>query len=142
MKRILILLVLIHSIQIIGQNNNAENRIIKVDYKKEAGKLNTMFKECIGAGRANEGLRADWQQQLALVKKECDFKYIRFHGLLSDDMAVYREDEKGNPEYNYQYVDVLFDYIVSLKMKPFVELGFMPNALACLLYTSPSPRDS
>ncbi|QLC67063.1 glycoside hydrolase [Flavobacterium sp. LPB0248] len=130
MKRILILLVLIHSIQIIGQNNNTENRIIKVDFKKEAGKLNTMFKECIGAGRANEGLRADWQQQLALVKKECDFKYIRFHGLLSDDMAVYREDEKGNPEYNYQYVDVLFDYIVSLKMKPFVELGFMPNALA------------
>jgi xylan 1,4-beta-xylosidase len=67
---------------------------------------------------------------LALVKKECDFKYIRFHGLLTDDMAVYREDEKGNPEYNYQYVDVLFDFIVSLKMKPFVELGFMPNALA------------
>ncbi|MRX69131.1 xylan 1,4-beta-xylosidase [Flavobacterium resistens] len=130
MKRILIVLVLIHSIHIIGQNNNAENRTIKVDYKKEAGKLNTMFKECIGAGRANEGLRADWQQQLALVKKECDFKYIRFHGLLSDDMAVYREDSKGNPEYNYQYVDVLFDYIVSLKMKPFVELGFMPNALA------------
>ena len=69
MKRIFILLVLIHSIQIIGQNNNAENRIIKVDFKKEAGKLNTMFKECIGAGRANEGLRADWQQQLALVKE-------------------------------------------------------------------------
>ena len=130
MKRILIILVLIHSIQIIGQSNNAQSRTIKVDYKKEAGKLNTMFKECIGAGRANEGLRADWQQQLALVKKECDFKYIRFHGLLTDDMAIYREDEKGNPEYNYQYVDVLFDYIVSLKMKPFVELGFMPNALA------------
>ena len=28
-----------------------------------------MFKECIGAGRANEGLRADWQQQLAPLKK-------------------------------------------------------------------------
>ncbi len=133
MKRILItslILINLININLFGQNNNAENRIIKVDYKKEAGKLNTMFKECIGAGRANEGLRADWQQQLALAKKECDFKYIRFHGLLSDDMAVYREDEKGNPEYNYQYVDVLFDYIVSLKMKPFVELGFMPNALA------------
>jgi xylan 1,4-beta-xylosidase len=32
-----------------------------------------MFKECIGARRANEGLRADWQQQLAIVEKECDF---------------------------------------------------------------------
>jgi len=25
----------------------------------------TVFKKCIGAGRANEGLRADWQAQLA-----------------------------------------------------------------------------
>ncbi|WP_163398477.1 GH39 family glycosyl hydrolase [Flavobacterium fluviatile] len=128
MKKLLILAAaLFSSIHSFGQN---ENRTIKVDFNKSSGKLNTMFKECIGAGRANEGLRADWQQQLAMVKKECDFKYIRFHGLLSDDMAVYREDSKGNPEYNYQYVDVLFDFIVSLKMKPFVELGFMPNALA------------
>ncbi len=32
---------------------------------------------------------------------------------------------------NYQYVDVLYDYILSIGMKPFVELGFMPSALAC-----------
>jgi len=106
------------------------NRIISVDYTKSSGKLNTMFKECIGAGRANEGLRADWQQQLAYVKKECDFKYIRMHGLLTDDMAVYKEDSKGNPEYNYMYVDALYDYLLSIGIKPFVELGFMPSALA------------
>jgi xylan 1,4-beta-xylosidase len=52
------------------------------------------------------------------------------HGLLTDDMGVYREDAKGNPEYNYQYIDALYDYILSIKMKPFVELGFMPSALA------------
>ncbi len=105
-------------------------RAIKIDVNQEKGPLNTSFKECIGAGRANEGLRADWQQQLAIVKKECDFKYIRMHGLLTDDMGVYREDRKGNPEYNYQYIDVLYDYILKIGMKPFVELGFMPSALA------------
>jgi xylan 1,4-beta-xylosidase len=89
-----------------------------------------MFKECIGAGRANEGLRADWEQQLAMVKKECDFKYIRMHGLLCDDMGVYKEDSKGHPQYNFQYIDVLYDYLLSIGMKPFVELGFMPSALA------------
>lgn len=92
--------------------------------------MNTMFRECIGAGRANEGLRADWQQQLAVVKEECGFRYIRMHGLLTDDMGVYREDEKGNPQYNYQYIDVLYDYILETGMKPFVELGFMPQSLA------------
>ena len=56
----------------------------------------------VGAGRANEGLRADWQQQLATVQKEIGFKYIRFHGLLSDDMGVYSEDPNGPPQYNFQ----------------------------------------
>ncbi len=111
-------------------SSNDYYRTIKIDYNNIAGDLNTMFKECIGAGRANEGLRADWQQQLAMVKNECDFKYIRMHGLLSDDMGVYKEDEKGNPVYNYQYIDALYDFILSINMKPFVELGFMPSALA------------
>ncbi|HEY4787456.1 MAG TPA: glycoside hydrolase, partial [Bacteroidales bacterium] len=118
-----------------GQSNNLstavnQERMINLDFAKVKGPFNTMFKECVGAGRANEGLRADWQQQLALAKKECDFKYIRMHGLLTDDMGVYKEDRKGNPEYNFQYIDVLYDYILSIGMKPFVELGFMPAALA------------
>jgi xylan 1,4-beta-xylosidase len=113
------------------QNGPAiQERVINIDFNKTAGKLNTMFNECVGAGRANEGLRADWQQQLAYVRKECGFRYIRMHGLLTDDMAVYKEDNNGNPEYNYMYVDALFDFLQSIGMKPFVELGFMPAALA------------
>ena len=112
-----------------SQNKN-EIRNITVDFQKEKGSMNMMFKECIGAGRANEGLRADWQQQLLITKQECDFKYIRMHGLLTDDMGVYKEDMKGNPIYNFQYIDVLYDYIIEIGMKPFVELGFMPSAMA------------
>ena len=106
------------------------DRSINLDFNQVKGPMNMMFKECVGAGRANEGLRADWQQQLAYVKKECDFKYIRMHGLLTDDMGVYKEDRDGNPQYNFQYIDKLYDFILSIDMKPFVELGFMPNALA------------
>lgn len=105
-------------------------RTIDVDYTNAAGKLNRMFNECVGAGRAAEGLRADWQQQLTYVRKECGFRYIRMHGLLSDDMAVYTEDEHGNPQYNFMYVDALFDFLHSIGIKPFVELGFMPGRLA------------
>jgi xylan 1,4-beta-xylosidase len=112
------------------KNFNLQKRFINLDFNAIKGDFSAMFKECVGAGRANEGLRADWQQQLALAKKECDFKYIRMHGLLTDDMGVYKEDPKGNPEYNFQYVDVLYDYLLSIGVKPFVELGFMPSALA------------
>jgi len=130
-----IILILLFTGSAFAQSNitnpsNSINRIISLDFNKTRGKFNTMFKECIGAGRANEGLRADWQQQLAYVKKECGFTYIRMHGLLSDDMGVYKEDPKGNPEYNFQYIDVLYDYLLSIGVKPFVELGFMPAALA------------
>ena len=111
-------------------STDMHERVISLDYNKIQGNFNTMYKECVGAGRANEGLRADWQKQLALVRKVCGFKYIRMHGLLTDDMGVYKLDRKGNPEYNFQYIDVLYDYILSIGMKPFVELSFMPEALA------------
>jgi xylan 1,4-beta-xylosidase len=134
-KFILLLFVSLSASSVIAQEKQVKkagepSRIIRVDYGSSRGPLNTMFNECVGAGRANEGLRADWQQQLAYVKKECGFRYIRMHGLLTDDMAVYREDRDGKAEYNYMYVDALFDFLLSINIKPFVELGFMPSALA------------
>jgi xylan 1,4-beta-xylosidase len=109
---------------------NETPRLISADLQQTNGSLNTMFKFCVGAGRANEGLRADWQRQLAYVHRECGFTYIRMHGLFTDDMGVYREDSHGNPEYNWQYIDELYDSLQRIGMKPFVELSFMPNALA------------
>jgi len=110
--------------------SSAPERIITADVNRVQGPLDTSFKECIGAGRANEGLRADWQDQLRVARRECGFKYIRMHGLLTDDMGVYKEDAHGNPIYNWQYIDRLYDFLLSIDVKPFVELSFMPNALA------------
>jgi xylan 1,4-beta-xylosidase len=109
---------------------NETGRLISADVRQTNGSLNTMFKRCVGAGRANEGLRADWQRQLAYAHRECGFQYIRMHGLFCDDMGVYREKKQGEPEYNWQYIDELFDFLHGLGMKPFVELGFMPAGLA------------
>ena len=105
-------------------------RVIAADYSKVKGRHNTFFREVVGAGRAAEGLRADWQRDLAIAHRECGFKYIRFHGLLQDEMGVYSEDKQGQPVYNFQYIDALYDSILNIGMKPFVELSFMPQALA------------
>lgn len=133
MKRISLLvsiLMLVLSPVIGQQSTPTSQRTIQIDCSRIAGPLNTQFKTCIGAGRANEGLRADWQQQLAMVHRDCGFRYIRMHGLLTDDMGVYGYDGDGKLHCNFQYIDPLFDYILNLGMKPFVELGFMPKALA------------
>lgn len=108
----------------------AAPRVISADLAQTRGPMSRMHNFCVGAGRANEGLRADWQRQLRVVREQCGFRYIRFHGLFTDDMGVYFEDKQGNAVYNWQYVDELFDFITSIGMKPFIELGFMPNALA------------
>ncbi|MFJ2674873.1 beta-xylosidase [Streptomyces sp. NPDC087525] len=84
----------------------------------------------VGAGRANEGLRADWQRQLREAHEGCGFEYIRFHGLFHDDMFVYTEREDGTAVHNFQYVDALFDFLLDLGVRPFVEFGFSPRALA------------
>ena len=108
----------------------AQTRTVQVDVSQVIGEHTTVPLDVVGAGRANEGLRADWQAQLAVVQQEIGFKYIRMHGIFHDDMGVYTEDAQGNPHYNFQYVDVLYDALLKLHIRPFVELTFMPAKLA------------
>ena len=46
------------------QQANPPARVITVNYTTVKGRHNTFFREVVGAGRAAEGLRADWQRDL------------------------------------------------------------------------------
>ena len=105
-------------------------RTIHADLAHETGPHSTVALRVVGAGRAEEGLRADWQAQLATVQNEIGFNYLRMHGLLNDEMGVYTEDKQGNPQFNFQYIDSLYDALLKLHIRPFVELTFMPSKLA------------
>src|SRR5688500_10604079 len=67
-------------------------RTISADYRQVKGARNRFPQLIVGAGRLAEGLRADWQRDLALVRRECGFEYVRFHGLLQDELGVYAEN--------------------------------------------------
>src|SRR6201995_2050077 len=125
MKRKLLTLAFLFTAMLAGAQQ--AKRSIDMDYRIEKGALDKFFNECVGAGRANEGLRADWQRQLRYAKDQLGFRYIRMHGLLHDDMGVYFEDKSGNPTYNWQYIDELYDFLLSIQVRPFVEFGFMPK---------------
>ncbi len=43
---------------------------------------------------------------------------------------VYTEDEKGRPVYDWEVVDRIFDTLLAAGVKPYVEIGFMPEALS------------
>ncbi|HWP06317.1 MAG TPA: hypothetical protein VNN72_11265 [Polyangiaceae bacterium] len=48
---------------------------------------------------------------------------------------VYTEDAAGNPVYDFTFTDAIFDTLSAAPAFPFVELGFMPEALS----THPTP---
>ena len=84
---------------------------------------------CIGSGHATLALRADWQAQLAQARHDLGFRYVRFHGILDDDMGtLICQNEK--PLYSFFNTDRIFDFLLSIGMKPVVELSFMPRMLS------------
>ena len=92
--------------------------------------LEHYWSKCVSAGRANEALRASWLEQLDMVHKACGFKNVRFHGIFHDDMFVYTVNDDGTINYNWQYIDDVFDRLLNIGVKPFVELGFFPKAIS------------
>ena len=71
--------------------------------------------------------------------------YIRTHNLLTSGDGVpalkwgstnaYTEDAQGRPVYDWTIVDRIFDTYRARGVKPYVEIGFMPQALS----TAPQP---
>src|SRR5215208_6789632 len=59
--------------------------------------------------------------------------YIRTHNLLST--GVYSEDAQGMPRYDWTILDRIFDTYKERGVRPYVQIGFMPEALS----TRPQP---
>jgi xylan 1,4-beta-xylosidase len=93
------------------------------------------WEEMFGSGRANLVLRANYRTDLQLVRKVTDFRYVRFHGIFDDDNGVYNEDAQGNAVYNWSYVDQIYDGLLANGIRPYVEISFMPKALAAIQKT-------
>lgn len=116
------------------KTSSTKEEVKKVVVQKEAQlafKNNASF--CIGTGRMGLALQKEYYEQLEFVQNDLQFSHIRGHGLFCDDMAicqVYTEDGMEKIEYNFNYVDRVFDSFKELGIKPFVELGFMPQGLA------------
>jgi xylan 1,4-beta-xylosidase len=113
------------------QPGSAAELPLRIDVSSSAAgtPLDHYWSRCVAAGRANEGLRGNWQEQLKLCVDACGFRYLRFHGLFHDDMFVYHE-KNGKAVYNWQYVDDLYDRMLARGIRPFVEMTFFPKDIS------------
>lgn len=78
-------------------------------------------------------LRTEYWERFRTVQAVMNFSYIRCHGLLGDELGVLRIDEvdgKKRVFFNFAYLDQIFDTMLAHRVRPFIEWGFMPQALA------------
>jgi xylan 1,4-beta-xylosidase len=87
------------------------------------------WEHTVGSGHAPLALRADWQRQLQQCREQLGFRHVRFHDILSDDMGTLM-DERDQLLYSFFNADQICDFLLSIGMKPFVELSFMPSTLS------------
>jgi xylan 1,4-beta-xylosidase len=72
---------------------------------------------------------AEFAQALRLAHDELGVDRIRAHGILLDELGLYRESD-GVPHLDFTGVDRVYDRLLELGLRPVVELSFMPAALA------------
>ncbi|HEX5236185.1 MAG TPA: glycosyl hydrolase family 39 [Silvibacterium sp.] len=126
----LLLLALIFAIPAFPQQSG---ETISIDANAPTTPLPHFWEQMFGSGRANLAMREDYRDDLRTVKKVTEFRYVRFHAILDDDDGVYSEDAQGNPVYNFSYVDQIYDGLLANGVRPYVEISFMPKALAARL---------
>lgn len=100
-----------------------------VDCTKKGTPLKKTFTKFIGVGRARELLYSDVQQMLIKAHNEIGYEFVKFHGILSDDMLLCKR-VNGELKFSFVMVDKVLDFLVSIGMKPLVQLSFMPKDIA------------
>ena len=108
---------------------NGQERV-DIDAQAATTPFPHFWEEMFGSGRAILSLRESYRDDVRAVKQVADFRYVRFHAILHDELGVYNEDERGNPVYNFSYVDQIYDGLLKNGVRPFVEISFMPKKLA------------
>ena len=112
-----------------AQSSRNSFREVVADVKDTRGPVDRFFDLSVGSDYPGTLIRDDSQAQLKLVTGELGFRYIRFHAIFHDVLGTVRV-ENGKAVYNWAKIDQLYDDLLARHIKPFVELGFTPEALA------------
>ena len=103
-------------------------RRIELDVAQAKEPLDRFFDLSVGSDFPGTLIRDDSQVQLKKAVDELGFRYIRFHAIFHDVLGTVRL-ENGKIAYDWTKIDRLYDDLLARRIKPFVELGFTPNAM-------------
>jgi len=112
-----------------AQSIQTAQRVIAVNLQDTTGPVDHFFDLSVGSDYPGTLIRNDSQAQLKLAVDELGFRYIRFHAIFHDVLGTVRVED-GKTVYNWSKIDQLYDDLLARHIRPFVELGFTPKALA------------
>lgn len=112
-----------------AQSQQFPSRHITVNIDDSAGPVDRFFDFSVGSDYPGTLIRDDSQAQLKLAVDELGFRYIRFHAIFHDVLGTVQIKD-GKTVYNWSGIDRLYDDLLARHIRPFVELGFTPRALA------------
>ena len=82
--------------------------------------------KCVGSGHGALLQRSDWRQWMSHAHDAINFSHVRCHGILDDDVGAVN----GVNDYSFVNIDLIYSHLLSIGMKPYVEISFMPSKLA------------
>ena len=120
-----------------GAVASATRYTITVDASNQTTGNPRLWAASVGTGTASLTLRPDLQTHYKIANRELGMQRVRGHGVLSDDMGIY----KGPGSYDWTNLDIYLNAIVSAGIRPFMELDYMPTALALTGSKIDFPKD-
>ena len=123
-----------------GQPPPGDRVAIRIDANQRLGPMTPMW-AWFGYDEPNYTYMKDGKKLLSELAELSPVPvFVRAHNLLTTgdgtpalkwgSTNAYTEDAEGRPKYDWTIVDRIFDTYVERKMKPLVEIGFMPQALS------------
>ncbi len=122
-------LAVVSALPVTARTQRKPVRHIVVDIGTRSGAVDRFFDLSVGSDFPGTLIRPDSQAQLKLVVDELGFRYIRFHAIFHDVLETLHLDNR-KVTYDWSKIDQLYDELLAKHIKPFVELGFTPKALA------------
>jgi xylan 1,4-beta-xylosidase len=130
---------LLAAVAIVTNNHKPFPVVITVDADKPIGELKPIWR-FFGADEPNYAYMKDGKKLLSeLGRLGKPQVFFRAHHLLTSgdgayalkwgSTSAYKEDANGTPVYDWSINDRIFDTYLERSVKPYVQIGFMPEAL-------------
>ena len=104
------------------------SRTVELDVRQASRPIDRFFDLSVGADFPGTTMRDANLEQMATSVNELGFRYTRLHNIFADDLGTVKMVD-NKLVYDWTKIDYLYDRLLKIGIRPFVELGFTPDVM-------------